>query len=86
MTANPAEAAFQADILRELTDSGWVQGHPAAYDRERALYPNDCLTFVKTTQPKVWQKYKTLYPASSITSNTLSSVTSSPRNTTGRPG
>ena len=62
MTASAAEAAFQADILREMVEGGWVQGTAANYDRARALYPEDCLAFVKKTQPKVWEKYTSLYP------------------------
>jgi len=62
MTADAREAAFQNDILRELVDGGWVQGSANGYDRQRALYGDDCLAFVKQTQPKVWAKYTTLYP------------------------
>src|SRR5690606_31917753 len=41
---------------------GWLLGEPGKYDRERALYTEDCLTFVKNTQPKTWEKYQKLYP------------------------
>lgn len=57
MTASAAESAFQQDIIRELLESGWVLGSAAGYDRERALYTEDCLAFVKQTQPKVWEKF-----------------------------
>ncbi len=63
MTASAAEAAFQADILREMTERGWVLGSAAHYDRTRALYAEDALSFVKATQPKVWEKYTALYPS-----------------------
>jgi len=62
MTADSREAAFQNDILRELVERGWVQGTASGYDRQRALYVEDCLAFVKATQPTVWAKYQTLYP------------------------
>lgn len=62
MTADPKEAAFQQDIINEMRAAGWQLGDPANYDRESALYPSDCLTYVKTTQPKTWQKYLKLYP------------------------
>ncbi len=62
MTASAAEAAFQKDILRELVEGGWVQGTAAGYDRARALYAEDCLAFVKGTQPDTWEKYCGLNP------------------------
>jgi type I restriction enzyme R subunit len=63
MTASAAEFAFQKDILRELTERGWVMGSAANYDRARALFAEDCIAFVKQTQPKVWEKFKGLYPS-----------------------
>lgn len=62
MTADAKEAAFQKDIVDQMVAGGWVLGDPTKYDRENALYTEDCLAFVRTTQPKVWEKYKTLYP------------------------
>ncbi len=38
-------------------------GSAAHYDRERALYTEDCLAFVKQTQPKVWDKFSAQNPA-----------------------
>ena len=43
MTASATESAFQNDILREMVAGGWVLGKADRYDRERALYPKDCL-------------------------------------------
>ncbi|MBK9266061.1 MAG: type I restriction endonuclease subunit R [Polyangiaceae bacterium] len=63
MTADAKEAAFQQDILNEMLAGGWLLGHSAKYDRENALYVEDCLAFVKNTQSKAWDKYKTLYPS-----------------------
>lgn len=63
MTADAKERAFQNDIIREMLDGGWVLGEPSKYNRELALYPEDCLAFVKTTQPKTWDKYLKLCPA-----------------------
>ena len=64
MTADAKEAPFQQDIIKQLIEGGWKLGDRAGYDRERALYTSDCLDYVKTTQPKAWDKYKTLYPGS----------------------
>ena len=63
MSADAKEAAFQQDMIDQMVAGGWTLGDPNAYDRERALYPTDCLEYVKTTQPKIWAKYTTLYPA-----------------------
>ena len=62
MNADSKEAAFQQDIINQMIEGGWQLGDPASYDRERALYTSDCLDYVKTTQPKSWQKYQQLYP------------------------
>jgi hypothetical protein len=43
-------------------ERGWLLGEPAKYDRKLALYTEDCLAFVKNTQPKAWEKYQKLYP------------------------
>lgn len=63
MTADAKEIAFQRDVINELVAGGWVLGDPARYDRENALYTEDCLAFVKKTQPKTWKKYCGIYPS-----------------------
>lgn len=62
MTADATEAAFQRDVIDQMRAGGWQLGDPAKYNRELALYESDCLAYVKTTQPKTWDKYKSLYP------------------------
>jgi type I restriction enzyme R subunit len=62
MSADSREAAFQRDIVQQLIAGGWRLGNPAGYDRKRALYTEDCLAYVKATQPKMWAKYQGLYP------------------------
>ena len=62
MSADSKEAAFQQDIIDQMVDSSWKLGEPASYNRELALYTSDCLNYVKTTQPKTWEKYQKLYP------------------------
>ncbi len=63
MSADAKEAAFQQDIIDQMIEGGWKLGDPANYNRELALYTSDCLDYVKTTQPKTWEKYKKLYPS-----------------------
>lgn len=65
MNADSKEAAFQQDIIDQMVAGGWKLGEPAKYDRKLALYTEDCLQYVKTTQPKTWEKYQQLYPANS---------------------
>ncbi len=45
-----------------MVERGWLLGDPLKYDRELALYTEDCLAFVKNTQPKTWEKYQKLFP------------------------
>lgn len=65
MNADAKEAAFQQDIINQLLKhhSTYQLGTPLKYDRTRALYTEDCLSYVKSTQPKMWEKYQGLYPA-----------------------
>ena len=63
MNADAKEAAFQQDIIDQMRAGGWQLGEPTNYNRELALYPSDCLAYVKTTQPKSWDKYQQLYPS-----------------------
>lgn len=62
MTVDTREFAFQSDILEQMQDGGWEFGKSENYDRSLALYPEDCLAYVKSTQPKSWEKYKKLHP------------------------
>lgn len=62
MNADAKEAAFQQDIIDQMVAGGWRLGDPAKYDRKLALYTDDCLAYVKSTQPKTWEKYEQLYP------------------------
>ena len=63
MNADAKEAAFQQDIINQMIEGGWKLGDPVHYNRELALYTDDCINYVKNTQPKTWEKYQTLYPS-----------------------
>lgn len=56
------ELIFQNDIITQMEGKGWVCGKTDGYDRERALYSQDALTFVQTTQPQEWEKFAKIYP------------------------
>lgn len=62
MTASATEASFQENIISEMVACGWVRGDAKNYHRESALYREDCLTFVKQSQAKMWEKFCGLYP------------------------
>lgn len=57
------ELIFQDEIIAQMIDRGWVRGKTDGYDRERALYSQDALTFVQTTQPQEWEKFAKIYPS-----------------------
>jgi type I restriction enzyme R subunit len=50
------EIKFEDEICDDLAANGWLyqQGDAARYDRARALFPDDVIEWVKTTQPEAW--------------------------------
>ena len=62
MTDKSQEKIFQNDIIKQMLSQGWQLGESSHYDRELALYPEDLLTFVKTTQPEHWEKLCKVHP------------------------
>ena len=64
-TSNPhKEIHFESDIVACLTAHGWLEGDPAKYDRELALYPEDVIGWIQDTQPKAWEKLKSSHNGS----------------------
>lgn len=57
------ELIFQNEMIAQMVETGWVVGKGDGYDRERALYSQDALTFVQTTQPQEWEKFAKIYPS-----------------------
>ncbi len=64
------EEPFEIDVCRALESNGWqvLSDRPndpdfakANYDRQNAFLPDDVLDFVKTTQPKTWERHKQNY-------------------------
>src|SRR5438105_1317238 len=51
-----AEIAFETVIEAHLLNSGYVAVHRDGFDRERALFPEVVLAFIRETQPKEWAK------------------------------
>ena len=51
------ESTFQTDIVRQMQAHRWQLGNPSDYTAETALYEQDVLDFVQTTQPQEWKKF-----------------------------
>ncbi|WP_252895631.1 hypothetical protein [Photobacterium phosphoreum] len=56
------ERIFQDEMIAQMVANGWKLGKSDRYDRKRALYCEDALHFVQTTQPKEWEKFAKVYP------------------------
>lgn len=50
------ERQFQVEIVQHLASHSWVEGEVTGYDKELALYPDDIISYIKTTQPLAYEK------------------------------
>src|SRR5690348_16272487 len=50
------EKHFEAYIVQRLAAQGWKVGDTSGYDQNFALYIEDLVEWVKTSQPKKWEK------------------------------
>ena len=50
------ERQFQIEIVQHLTSHNYVEGDASGYDRELALYSDDLISYIKTTQPQAYEK------------------------------
>lgn len=71
MSGNTQEKIFQNDILAQIQSHGWLTGESNHYNKELALYPDDVIAFIKTTQPDQWEKLAKSYPTDSATAEAL---------------
>lgn len=52
------EKRFEQDIEEYLTTKGgYTKGNPKAFDRSLALDVNTFIKFIKTSQPKTWERF-----------------------------
>ncbi len=58
-----AEIAFEIAIERHLLDQGFILVNRDGFDRERAIFPDVALGFIRETQPKEWGKLEALHGA-----------------------
>ncbi|KAA0924775.1 type I restriction endonuclease subunit R [Psychrobacter sp. ANT_H56B] len=65
MSDTTYESVFQADIVSQMQAQGWHLGSPSGYMAETALYEQDVLDFVQTTQPDEWDKFCRVFPIDS---------------------
>jgi type I restriction enzyme R subunit len=51
------EINLEVEICRHLAEHGWLyaEGDAANYDRTRAVFPADVLTWAQTAQPQAWE-------------------------------
>jgi type I restriction enzyme R subunit len=58
-----SEFYFEQDLERHmLAHGGYHKGNPKDYDPDTALFPKDIISFVQTTQPKLWERLHKLDP------------------------
>lgn len=57
------EAAFESVIEQYLLANGYVTVAARGFERERAIFPEVVLAFIRETQPKEWAKLEALHGA-----------------------
>ena len=63
---NVKEKRFEQDIEEYLTTKGGYQkGSPKTFDREKALDVGTFVSFIRTSQPKAWERFEKIYGADS---------------------
>lgn len=56
------EKRFEQDIEESLTtEGGYHKGNPSAFNREIGLDVETFVSFIKTSQPKKWERYTRIY-------------------------
>lgn len=60
-TPRHSEAAFETVIEAHLLQNGYVPVAREGFDRERAIFPEAVLAFIRETQPKEWAKLDALH-------------------------
>jgi hypothetical protein len=58
-----SEAAFETAIEAMLLNDGYSKLASGTFDTERAIFPDEALTFIRETQAKTWEKLETLHGA-----------------------
>ena len=74
MTTQTTEKAFESYLEETLLNkSGWKQGSNKDWDKQRALFPSEIVSFIKDSQPRLWQEMEKLHqdelPSASVASS-----------------
>lgn len=56
-----SEAAFETVIEQHLLGHGYIAVPPNGFDRERAIFPDVVLDFIRESQPREWAKLEALH-------------------------
>jgi len=56
-----SEAALETAIESALLADGYTRVDAKGFDRERAIFPDEALAFIRATQGKAWEKLETLH-------------------------
>lgn len=56
-----SEAAFESAITSVLLENGYLNLASSEFDAERAIFPQQALAFIQSTQANVWQKLESLH-------------------------
>jgi type I restriction enzyme, R subunit len=56
-----SETAFETVIEAQLLATGYTAVEGQAFDRERAIFPEEALAFIRATQPQIWGKLEALH-------------------------
>ena len=60
-TSRHSESAFETVIEAHLLENGYVSIPRDSFRRERAIFPDTVLAFIRETQPKEWGKLEALH-------------------------
>ena len=55
------ESAFESVIEAHLLANGYVSVSAGGFDRDRAIFPDTVLAFIRETQPKEWARLEALH-------------------------
>jgi len=55
------EKAFEAYIQETLERGGWISGSNQAWDKARAIFPDQVIAFIKDTQADLWTQMEKLH-------------------------
>jgi len=56
-----SEKAFEAYIQETMETHGWIAGSNGLWDKQKALFPDYILAFIKDTQNKLWAEMERLH-------------------------